>query len=155
MSITFYASKMDTHRGYHMPLFSCDCSQRWMKDWDAAEASDADHYPDPYSCDNCRNEVNLANGNALELLSWLGVANIDYCGAVGARELAAHCRRRLWDESRNHDPAQSGQERAELLGVELSPRVIICDRRPGYLREQTERILAIAEKAGDHSVSWG
>lgn len=153
MSITFYASQFDAERGYHAPMFRCDCAERWGADWDVADASGAE-YPEVYSCEHCRADVNLANGNARDLISWLGV-EFDYCGTVDARELAAKCRRRLWDESRNHDPAVTGAERAELMGVELSSRVIICNRRPDYLRSTTERILALAEKAGENSVSWG
>ncbi len=152
MSITFHASKLDTERGYHMPMFGCDCSKRWMRACDAADASDND-WPEVYSCEHCRSEINLANGNALDLMRWLDV-EADYCGTVDARELAAKCRRRLWNESRNHDPAMTGEQFAERLGVEQSPRLIICDRRPDYLREQTERMLALAEKAGENSISW-
>jgi hypothetical protein len=37
------------------------------------------------------------------VLRWLGFA-AELFGQVPARELAARCRGRLWDEERNHDP---------------------------------------------------
>jgi hypothetical protein len=154
MSITFYASTYEDSPicRHCVPLFRCDCMQRWADACDACGPDD--ELPELESCEHCRAEVNVANSNGLDLLAWLGLEP-DYCGTVAASDLAARCRRRLWDESRNHDPVLTGVERAEQMGVQLSERIIICDRRPGYLRDQTERLLALAEKAGDQWVSWG
>lgn len=143
MSVTFFAAqKADGRR-----LFPCDCMSRWMTDCDAA--GDMDNWPDPYSCERCRMEINLTNANAAELLRWLGVES-ECHGAIGAKELAARCRRRLWNETRNHDPGVAGF-------VETAPNratVIYNGRREGYLREKTTLLLALAEQAGDEQVGW-
>lgn len=147
MSITFYASKHDEGRGYHMPLFPCDCSRRWLDACDACGPEE--DTPESYYCEYCQIEINLANGNAFDLMRWLGV-EADDCGTVDARELAAKCRRRLWDESRNYDPGvDSFVEKTEGHATLIS-----CGRRPDYLREKTERMLSLAEKAGENSISW-
>lgn len=153
MSITFAAAKPDDERGHPMPLFACNCVERWLAECDKADVDGAE-WPESYSCDNCRYEVNLSNTNAIELLCWLGI-DPDYCGEVSARDLAARCRRRLWDEARNHDPALSPAERAERLGLDPSNnRVITPGREAGYLRTRTERLLKLAEKAADHLITW-
>jgi hypothetical protein len=74
-----------------------------------------------------------------QLLDRLGVsAGEDLVGSIDARELAARCRRRLWDEARNHDPPREAVS---------DGRLHVPARRAGYLREKTERLLAIAELA--------
>ncbi len=84
--------------------------------------------------------INLANANAADLLEWLGYPREPLYGSLDARELAARCRRRLWPEARNVDPA---------LPSHVEGRFIFCGRRPAYLRERTAELLAIAERAGD------
>lgn len=150
MSVTFTAARFDTEKNYYRPLASCDCCERYSRDWDIADAA-GDEYPAVYSCEVCANEINLANSNAWEFLTWLDIP-VDYCGAVEARDLAAKCRRRLWDEERNHDPAISGEESGGPGTGQC--RSIICGRRPDYLRSTTERMLKLAEQAGDNFVSW-
>ena len=88
--------------------------------------------------------VNLANGNAFDLLAWLALP-VEPCGHISGRELAARCRRRLWDVERNHDPALPSYEDGTFIH---------CGRRPGYLRERTEELLRLAEKAGDALMQW-
>lgn len=151
MSITFYIG-MESEDGSIRPAERCDCSTRWMDECDAADAR-GDEWPESYSCEVCLAEINLANGNALDLLAWLGLP-VDYCGHVPARELAPVVRRRLWDVERNSDPALTPADRAEMFGVELGGRVHFAGRRPGYLREQCERLLATCERAGDRLIVW-
>ena len=149
MSITFYASQLDKKRGDHVPMFSCDCSDRWCDDCDIAWNKGEDD-PPLYTCEQCETEINLSNANAANLLSWLGV-ELSLFDTIDARTLAAKCRRRLWDEKRNHDAAIPGY-------TDKAPgrsTLIYNGRSSGYLREKTYLILAIALKAGDHSVSWG
>lgn len=143
MSMTFTATD-STGR----PLRRCDCLIRWCNDCETAYAARTEE-PETYSCDVCDNEINLSNGNACNLLGWIGVTPADE-GTVPARELVALCRRRLWDEARNHDPALASSESA----APGSARVITCGRRPGYLRERTADLLRVAETAGDQFVSW-
>jgi hypothetical protein len=70
-------------------------------------------------------EVPRAEG--LALLEWLGLGRPEF-GAIGARDLAPRCRRRLWDVRRN----------AHAL-----------------LRQRTGELLAVAERAGDGMVLFG
>jgi len=157
VSITFSAVRLNLspvdpaakYRRPYVPMGECDCVDRFIKDCDAAEATGAD-YPPVYSCEFCELEINLANANAADLFAWLGIP-FDYNGVIDAEELAVKCRRRLWNEDRNHDPEIPGYE-------DKTPgrcSVIYTGRRPDYLRENTERMLKLAEYAGDNAISWG
>lgn len=103
-----------------------------------------------FSCADCTDvEVNMANGNAWEWMQWVGITP-DHSGEIKASELAALCRRRLWGEERNHDPAREGSESTGSGGC----RVIECAREPDYLRGRTEKMLRVCEKAGDRVITW-
>ena len=149
MSITFFIGVRNEVEGYTEPAESCDCTRRWCDDCDACPADQS--YPEMYSCEICDAEINLANGNALDLLRWLGLT-VDYCGEVSAKELAPVLRRRLWDESRNHDAAISGEESGGPGTGQC--RMISVGRDPGYLRRQCERLLATCERAGERLIVW-
>ncbi|WNZ66213.1 hypothetical protein QEG98_42095 (plasmid) [Myxococcus sp. MxC21-1] len=98
-------------------------------------------------------ELNVSNSNARDLLSWLGyhqAAAGDLYGELPARDLAARCRRRLWPEVRNLDPAIAPV--VERLPGE--PLFFQCGRPEGYLRDRTEQLLALAERAGDGVVHY-
>lgn len=99
--------------------------------------------------------LNLANLNAIDLLRWLGLrvdSEAELIGEVAAPELAARCRRRLWDEPRNHDPELPGS----LIAEAGRPTVVICGRRAGYLREKTAELLTLVEACGaGDMVRWG
>jgi hypothetical protein len=145
MSITFFIAGSDGRSVYR-----CDCSERWCAACDVAWERD-ERAPDMYTCENCTDtEINMANMNAMEFMAWVDLA-VDYGGQVSAKELAARCRRRLWDEARNHDPMREGSEYKFPGG----PMIIECERRPDYLRSQTERMLKVCEKAGDNLIAWG
>jgi len=158
MGVSFTASTWEQHPKYGRvlsPMFSCDCSRRWCDDCDAAWARD-ETAPAMYTCDVCDNELDVNCSNARDLLTWVGVdVGEELCGSIEAPELAARCRRRLWDESRNHDPAMTGDERAESLGLEQSERVITCGRSADYLRRRCADLLRVAETAGTNFVAWG
>lgn len=149
MSVTF--SIMQRHEDGSLRFaYRCDCSQRWCDACDEAYAKGEDS-PAMFTCDQCTNtDINMTNMNAMEWLAWVGLT-ADYGGEIEASKLAVLCRRRLWDEKRNHDPAIEGDE----YKVDGGPRVIIAGRRPAYLRHQTERMLALCLKAGDRVISWG
>lgn len=149
MSVTF--SIMKRHEdGTLRFAYRCDCSQRWCDACDEADAK-GEKYPPQFTCDQCTDtDINMANMNAMEWLTWVGLT-ADYGGEIEASKLAVLCRRRLWDEARNHDPAIPGEVFQSMNG----PRVIISSRRPGYLRERTEQMLKLCEKAGDRVISWG
>jgi hypothetical protein len=149
MSITFYIAT-EREDGCIVPAESCDCSRRWCDDCDTAWDRGEDA-PEMYTCEVCDAEVNLANGNALDLLAWLGLT-VDYCGQIPASELAPKLRRRLWDESRNHDPAIAGEESGGPGTGQC--RAVYTGRRPGYLRERCEQLLATCERAGDRLIAW-
>lgn len=154
MSVTFYAAhEVD---GSTRNMFRCNCDQRYCDAVEEAERAGLMSldvgWPttDQFTCANCQMSINLANGNARDLLAWLGIDMLDGYGSMPAREVAALCRRRLWNETRNHDPEVPGFDSQKPDQA----RVIYQGRRPGYLREQTERLLKIAEAAGDNLVSW-
>lgn len=140
MSITFSIRDLDGSYSYR-----CDCSQRWCDACDLAWSA-GESAPEMFSCENCTStEINMANSNALDFLKWVGVP-FDYCGEIAASDLAARCRRRLWNEERNLDPAIPPCE---------DGRIIYGGRRAGYLRERTEQMLALCEKAGERMICWG
>ena len=106
------------------------------------------------TCPACKREMHLCNTRALELLAWIGLPAEIY-GLHSARDLAARCRRRLWDEERNQDPGTSGEAERAALGLSRGgARAIVFGREAGYLRDRTERLLSVAEEAGDGWVSW-
>jgi len=148
MSVDFYiAVEMDGGTRY---VYRCDCSQRWCDACDIAYEK-GEQSPTMFSCDNCTDvSVNLHNGNAAAWLQWVGLSSQPY-GEVKATELAALCRRRLWDEPRNHDVGFEGSDHKGPTG----PRVISGGRPDGRLRDITEQMLRVCEKAGDRLIAWG
>ena len=95
--------------------------------------------------------LNLATSHAEELLRWLGYEKAgDFVGELDARDLAARCRRRLWNHPRNQDPARPEQVR-ERLG---RPTLVIPGRPAGYLRLRVEELLQLAERAGDRAIVY-
>lgn len=133
MSVTFSPSNQDGS-----PMARCDC--------------------DDMTCVACTSSLNVANDNAIDLLRWLGFpvkGDSELYGSAPASDIEARCRRRLWPEARNEDPELPGY-------VERAPgaaTLINCGRRPGYLREKTERLLAMATeaRAADSGavIGWG
>ena len=147
MSITFYIA-IEVDGGTRF-AYRCDCTERWCTACDEAWRTNTES-PAQFACPDCTDvELNMANTNAMDWLRWMDLA-ASSCGEIKASELAARCRRRLWDESRNDDPAIPG----DVYKIEGGPRVIVCDRRPHYLRDQTARMLKICEKAGDRLIAW-
>lgn len=122
------------------PLLRCDCAQRLMEDDLAGNESPIESY----SCEICRDQINMANGNAFQFLVWLGLPADEY-GLVPCSEVSAMCRRRLWNETRNEDP---GTETVK------DGRVIMCGRRPGYNQDRARNLLAMCEKAPDQWIRW-
>ena len=72
-------------------------------------------------------------------------------GELDARDLAARCRRRLWPEARNVDPARPAVESHGRRGALF----VDCGRDAGYLQDRTARLLAVAEAAGRGTVHYG
>lgn len=150
MSVTFYIAKFNKALDRIECAYHCDCDERYSKAWDVADLNDQP-YPEvgDYTCENCTDvSLNLGNSNAFDLMQWLGIP-VDYCGQISAREVVARCQRRLWDVDRNHDPAIEGWEQGAAGARHIYP-----GRRPGYLRDATERMLRVAQKAGDRIIGW-
>ena len=105
--------------------------------------------------------INVNNSNARDLFVWLGLGHpetleLSNVPRILLNDFAARCRRRLWDEPRNHDPALPMQD---FGGPDPEhARVIFVGRRAGYLRDQTKRLLQLAEyglKNGFTHIYWG
>lgn len=166
MSITFFAAqKINNHRGGEIvtSLFNCDCDQRylaahdkveleWLRLRDVNPMCQDPEWPSPadYTCNICNHTMNLNNRNAHDLLDWIGL-KFEECGSVSARDMAAKCRRRLWNEPRNYDIGIESTEENQLGHA----KVVNCGRDPGYLRHKTEKLLEIADWAGDNLIAWG
>ena len=102
--------------------------------------------------------VNLNNSNARDLLAWLDLDHLGLWDAprVQLSDLAARCRRRLWSEPRNHDPAIAAEDTGGPGTGQA--RSIYAGRRPGYLRDLTKRLLQLAEhglQKGFTHIYWG
>ena len=152
MSVDFYIAKRmpEALGGGTRYVYRCDCSERWCAACDEAYLNGTES-PMMFSCDDCTDvSVNLHNGNAAAWLQWVGLSS-QPCGEIKATELAALCRRRLWDEARNHDVGFDGYDHQEPGKC----RVISGGRPDGRLRQITEQILRVCEKAGDRLVAWG
>jgi len=136
MSISFFAATSEGR-----PLIRCSCDLSGPEEL-------------LLTCPACKGELNLCSTRASELLTWIGL-RAEQCGHHSARDLAARCRRRLWDEERNHDPALSGEAQREALGLpQGGARAIMFGRDAGYLRDRTAQLLSVAELAGDGWVAW-
>lgn len=97
--------------------------------------SDADH-----------DGVNMANGNAHDVMDFVGV-EFDYSGEIPARELAVRCGRALiHDVTDVVDPGRPEVRQG---------CVITCARHPGYLLDRARQLRELAIKTGDGNVYWG
>lgn len=148
MSVDFYiAIEVDGGTRY---AYRCECSQRWCDAcdiaWEKGELS-----PEMFTCENCTDvSVNLHNQNAGDWMRWVGIVSAPH-GHMKASDLAALCRRRLWDVERNHDQAVDFEDHQ----VPGHARVISGGRPAGRLRDITEQMLKVCEKAGDRLIAWG
>jgi hypothetical protein len=149
MSVDFYiAVHMEGGTRY---VYRCDCSQRWCDACDIA-FDKGERSPLMFSCENCTDvSVNLHNQNAGDWMRWVGLDASKPYGEIKASELAALCRRRLWDEKRNHDDGITFEEYHGAMGA----RVITGGRPDGRLRQITEQMLRVCEKAGERLIAWG
>ena len=104
--------------------------------------------------DDADTYLNLANSNAGDLLRWLGLPAYaqygDLIGDLAAVELAARCRRRLWPEPRNLDPARPSVD----LEQPGRAHFLECGRQAGYLRERTGQLLALCERDLASIIDW-
>lgn len=144
MGVTFFiATRVDDD--YLLPAYSCGCDTSLMIALECHEGDEPFDFS-VYRCELCTDvSIAVSNVNAMELCRWWGIP-AELMGEVLARDLAAACRRRLWPEERNEDPGVPPSQR--------SSRVYDCGRRPGYLKERTQEMLRICEKAGDRWIAW-
>jgi len=111
-------------------------------EWDTDE--------DGCSCPPRHMYVNLSNLNARDFLNWLGLGE-SLWGEMKARDLSAVLRRRLWPERRRvGDTGMVAMVAVGRRGAVLAD----CGRAPGRLAEHAERLLALAECAGDGVIIW-
>jgi hypothetical protein len=92
--------------------------------------------------------VNLHNGNAREVLEWLGLDSRPY-GEIAAADLASRCWKRLGPSADNVDAGRPGAERG---------RLITGGRKPGALPRIADQLLELCERAilrGYDRVTWG
>jgi hypothetical protein len=95
--------------------------------------------------------VQISHDNAQDFLHWARFPDTRLYGELPARELAALLRRRLWPQRRMQD--DSGIPAC----VDRTPGIatfIDCGRKPGRLAAYAERLLALAEFAGDRTIHW-
>ena len=149
MSVDFYIAQR-TDDGGTRYVYRCDCDMRWCDACDVAFDKGEDS-PPMFTCDSCTDtKVNLHNQNAGDWLRWVGLVSAP-SGEIKATELAALCRRRLWDEKRNHDAGTTFEDHQ----VPGRARVIMGGRPEGRLRDITEQVLRVCEKAADRLICWG
>jgi hypothetical protein len=97
--------------------------------------------------------VNLSNSNARELIDWLKLSmdtSEDLWGRMPAREVAARCKRRLWPEKRNCDPARATRDTKRPGKC----RITEMGRPEGYLRMRTADLLQLATRNLDADIVW-
>ncbi len=112
---------------------------KWPQDEDGVRSPPAELY------------LNISNSNARDFLNWVGLHQHELWGEMPARELAALLRRRLWPERRNRDDeGRDGFIEREARGALF----LSCGRNPGKLASYAERLLRLAEYAGDGMVVW-
>jgi hypothetical protein len=147
MGVNFYIA-IEVEGGTRY-VYRCDCSQRWCDACDIAWEK-GEQSPEMFSCENCTDvSVDLHLQNAADWMQWVGLKSAPM-GEIKATELAALCRRRLWDEARNHDKGVAFEDHQ----VEGRARVIMGGRPDGRLRDITEQMLRVCEKAGDRLIAW-
>ncbi len=94
--------------------------------------------------------MDLSEVDAFALLRWLDLEPAEY-GYLVIQDLKARCRRRLWPEPRNFDPAiPASSEHA--VGGRL--RVVVAGRPAGFLRTKTAQLLALAERAPEGHILY-
>ncbi len=94
-------------------------------------------------------ELNFSNSNALEILRFLNVPNIDYVGSISARELEILCRRALIRLNNIPD-----------LDVEIPTRIegnfIYIGRPAGYMKKRIEELLELSRQrtSNEDKIYW-
>jgi hypothetical protein len=97
--------------------------------------------------------LNIHNANGAELLNALQIGSESW-GSVRGAELAAACRRVLAD--RDFDTEDRIPSGGPIDPHALGGRVILILRPAGRLRQHVQKLLHIAELAGDLGrVVWG
>lgn len=95
--------------------------------------------------------LQISNSNARDFLQWLALDDSNLYGEIPTRELAALLHRRLWPSNRHRGDHGQPQRTHRIAG---RATLIECGREPGCLAEYAERLLALAEHAGDGTIVW-
>lgn len=101
--------------------------------------------------------VEMYEQDAMDLLEWLGFPSRNF-GFLPSSDLKAKCKRRLWDEARNHDPAVTKPNPVKALYPSWTsmavPQTKTILRPAGFLRARTQELLKLAERAGDVDILY-
>ena len=97
-----------------------------------------------------RDDLNLSNHNAGDLLAFLGLPSDELYGHHPASDVAARCRRALWLEMEKRDPAIEPTDEIGAGGCQ----VINCGRPAGYLQGRARQLLELCERGLQGEISW-
>jgi len=97
-------------------------------------------------------EINVSNGNAVDILTTLGIDTKDLYGEMRAIHFRNKCSIALKNLQRTGDP-----EIQSFTDVgDKGAKVIYSGRPEGYLASRIDSLLKLTEKAGDIGVIfWG
>lgn len=93
-------------------------------------------------------EINVNNGNAVDILTTLGIETKELCGKMRALYFRKKCEIALKNLQQTGDPEiQSFMEVGDN-----GAKIVYCGRPQGYLATRIDSLLKLSNKAGDIGV---